>query len=286
MKNYLSKNKSNKDNFKKKSNYKFSNRLILVGFLLVFGLVIRGIFKGSFHFSNGYFSGNKKVESQVYSSRSPNLRKELISTENTRNFGNQLLKSPMGNSSIDKKSMEYLNVLMTDSTVHQFFNYTLEFFKNKDGAYPAARFVSLMLVFDNSPEKIHLMGWTKSEIDKNSESIMSTLEEKKNEIFVNPYFHNRMLNLANLVNVSPERKIKFFADTIAMPLTIDSKGKLTDESEVMEVALILSKQNASDPSMLAPIIARSLASNSEPAQKLALQNRVLNYYPQLDYLFR
>ena len=46
---------------------------------------------------------------------------------------------------------------------------------------------SLYFSNDNSPEKIYLMGWIKSEIDKNSKRLISTLEEKKNEIFLSSY---------------------------------------------------------------------------------------------------
>ena len=238
-----------------------------------------------------YFNKKSKKTLPVVLVHAPTEPTRLASiilkpTLRSQQVAKKLLKTSLGPSAIEKSSLEYLNKIMLDNNVDTFFRYSLDFFKYKKEAYPVARLVALTLVFNESPEHMYLMNRTLNEIKGYSKEIAGTLQQKKNEIFANPYFHNRMLNLVNKLEIPAEKKLEFYSDTLARPLLFSENGNLSERSQILEVALILSKQTVKSSSEVAPIIARSIASNSDPAQKQALQTRVLNYYPELNYLFR
>lgn len=198
----------------------------------------------------------------------------------------RLLSLPLSSSSDDKSVSEYMNKLMKDPKIAVFFNYTLDFFKQKPEAFSAARFVAFTMPFDDGPDKFNLMTWTRKDLVKFSNDLMNDIEDSKDQVTVNPYFHNRILNLVHALDVPLERKLNFYANTIAQPIDVNAIGVLSDTSQVIEVALFLAKQSSNDPGKIAPSIARALALNQEPDQRMALQIRVLNYYPNLNYLFK
>jgi hypothetical protein len=248
-------------------------------------LVIASLFVWKFAFK-------PKQEGRVSSKVSPLLTEParlpavvLKPTPQAKVAAQRLLKKSLGRGELETKSLAYLNELMKDPNIATFFNYSLDFFKYRAEAYPVARMLALTLVFNDTPEHRFLMSWTKKEIAKYSNEIVTTLNSKKDQIFISPYFHNRMLNLVNMVNVPALKKIEFFANTLAQPLYFNEEGELSEHSQVIEVALILAKQNTKNASEAAPMVARAIASNSEPQQIQALKTRVLNYYPELSYLF-
>lgn len=233
-----------------------------------------------------YKSGEVKreVQKRINSPQSP--FKALKYSQETKLYAKKILQAPQTKSKNEKEELQYLNEMMKDPIIEHFFNYTLEFFDKRPEAYPAARFVSLALRFDSStPEHISLMTRTIAEVKANSKPIYDTILKKQNEIYANPYFHNKMLNLVNQVQVTPEQKIKIYAGTIEKPIEFQSNGWLTESSDVLEVALILSRQSSEDPTIMVPIIQRSLANNPSEKQKIAIRSRVLNQYPNLSYLF-
>jgi hypothetical protein len=266
-----------------KENKSNSKRIILVSATAVFFLLSA---------TSYLFFKNKKTSQSSSDFVAKNFQappppeRVLEASPITVNLAKKLLDTPIGNKSEDADAMQYMNKLMVDKNISTFFNYTLEFFGRTKESYPAARFVALTLVLDASPEQYYLMSWTKTEMKKYSKELMQTLISKKDEIAINPYFHNRMLNLAHTLDVPLEQKMEIFSDTLARPLYVSTDGNLAQQSQIVEVALILMKQATHNPSEAAPSIARSIASNPEPEQKKALHARVMNYYPQLDYLFK
>jgi hypothetical protein len=229
---------------------------------------------------------NNLQKKSIATENEPSAFDELKYSEASQKFAAQLLKKPIGKKKSDAADLKYLNTLMKDPLIQHFFNYTVDFFDRGPAAYSAARFVTLTMRMDSStPEHIQAMIWTQAEIKKNSKEIYQKLVEKKDKIDDNLYFYNRALNLVHQINVTPEEKARVFSQTIIRPLEIDDSGKLSDQSDVTEVALILMRQSISDPAAVAPIIYRALGANKTAEQKNALKLRVLNHYPALSYMF-
>lgn len=185
-----------------------------------------------------------------------------------------------------RSAMKFLNTWMNDPVFKTFFYYTHDFFGNKPEAFPAARFVSLTLLFDESPENFYLMKWTQRDLKQYSNEILSTLEAKRGEIDANPYFHNRMLNLVNQLDVAPERRLAFWGDTIQRPIVLLKSGELDDSSHSFEIALLLAQQDDPSGNSIAPYVQKLLDSNPGPAELAAIRERVETFYPRLTWLFR
>jgi hypothetical protein len=174
---------------------------------------------------------------------------------------------------------------MQDSVFRTFFYYTHEFFDNKPEAFPAARFVSLTLLFDESTENFYLMQWTQEDLKRYSNEIMSTLETKRREIDANPYFHNRMLNLVNQLEIPPERRLAFWGDTIQQPIVLLKNGELDDSSHNFETALLLAQQDDESGNSIAPYLQKLLDATPGSAEFSAIKERVETFFPQLGWMF-
>ncbi len=185
-----------------------------------------------------------------------------------------------------KEAMKFFRSYMDDPAFSTFFAHALDFFGEQKAAYPAARFVALSLLFDESPENFYMQKWTRKELQDNSEAIMSTLESKEKLIDDNPFFHSRMLNLVHQLEITPERKLSFYSATLERPLELNSKGELEDNSLAFETALYLAQQASAPPDDMASIIKRVLSKNTREDQTTAVRERVLTYYPALAYLFK
>lgn len=186
-----------------------------------------------------------------------------------------------------EEAMRFFRNWLYDPAFSEFFAYTLDFFKGQKGAYAAARFVGLTMLFDESAENFYLMKWTKKELLDNSDSLMTFLESKKGEINVNPYFHSRMLNLAHQLDVAPERKVGFYIESMREPILLRENGDLQDSSLALEIALSLARQAENSQQQLA-ISLPEIIENSKDDPKVfnAMATRVLTYFPELSYLFQ
>jgi len=197
------------------------------------------------------------------------------------------LRTVVPNSSAEaKRAMAFLNHWMEDEVFRAFFDYTLGFFGNTPGAYAAARFVSLTLIFDESSENFYLMGWTQKELKQNSENLMRVIELKKDSINENPYFHSRMLNLVNQLELPAPRKIAFYGETINAPLKLEANGEVSEGSLAIETALFLAAAAAKSETDVAPVISRAIASGKYSTKEMAaFKERVVGVFPGLGYLF-
>lgn len=265
-------------NMKKQTNINARNKVILSTLFFLTILVAIYIFKAKENFH--LVSENKHGPSlKLHSVDDLKVSSHYIQLSKT------LTRKAPEKTKISNEAMTFLRDLQKDKSFSLFFNYTLKFFDGSKAAYPAARFVGLSMLFDSSAENFYLRSWTQKEIVENSEEIMKVLENKVDEIDINPYFHSRMLNLAFQLNVSKERKLSFFSKTLDRPLQVLENGELSDYSLNFETALILSKQsNAEDTEIGIPII-QAISANKTDLQKKALKDRVLTYYPDLSYMF-
>jgi len=192
---------------------------------------------------------------------------------------------PPENTEESRSAMKFLNAWMQDSVFRTFFYYTHEFFDNKPEAFPAARFVSLTLLFDESTENFYLMQWTQEDLKRYSNEIMSTLETKRREIDANPYFHNRMLNLVNQLEIPPERRLAFWGDTIQQPIVLLKNGELDDSSHNFETALLLAQQDDESGNSIAPYLQKLLDATPGSAEFSAIKERVETFFPHLGWMF-
>lgn len=235
-----------------------------------------------------YFFYKKQKQNEIVHEPKEKLSpfKSLKYAPKTQRTAKYFLQQPKGKTKADLADQEYFKKLLNDPLIDHFFHYTLSFFDNKPEGYAAARFVALSMKFDSqTPEHIRMMEWTRSEIQKNSKHLYATILNKRSEIFKNTYFHNRILNLVHQLEVNPSQKLEIYSDTIVRPLEVDADQKLSSQSNVIEVALILARQSIHDPGVIAPVVSKAIEVNSDAYQKEALKARVLNQYPMLNYLF-
>jgi hypothetical protein len=167
-----------------------------------------------------------------------------------------------------------------------FFDHTIDFLGGGPGSIQAAKFVALTISFDQSSALTELMADNLSQVKENSDAIMSSLEAGGQDLGINAYFHNRILNLVHQLDVDDGRKAAFYGRTLATELHLDSQGSLDDSSLAFEVALILAKQDEISSPQIESYIADAIESNSASRDAIdALKARVLTYYPDLEFLF-
>lgn len=251
--------------------------------------VVIGIFSISILAISYFFFTNTKINSaKLEAEKSKIQRREIQKLRfmpQTPQIAKRFIDAADAQGKVSKNSADLLKSLMWDNTFNTFFNYTLDFFGRKEDGFAAARFVALTLVFMDTPESRELMNWTKKDIEKNSQTLFKKLQDKKSEIDVNPYFHNRMLNLVHSLAVPREEKIQFLSESVSTPIQFVENGQLSDGSRSLEIALVLLKANTSTSEEAAPAVIHSLAKNNSPQQREALRERVLAFYPELARLF-
>jgi hypothetical protein len=200
--------------------------------------------------------------------------------------GDAALSQPPENTERAQKAMAaFKNFLAHDSGARSRFYQTLEFFAQNPGRYAAARFMAMSGLYVTNPHVAYVMKWTQDDLKKNSEALMATLDEKRDQIHGDAFIHESFLNLAHQLDVAPERKLAFFGDTLRRSVAVQDNGSLNDNSVGFETALILSKQLTGDGSSIAAPIA-SLVMSSDERTKSAIKERVTTYFPDLAYLFR
>lgn len=182
-------------------------------------------------------------------------------------------------------ALKFFNGWMTDAVFRTFFYYTHEFFDHKPEAFPAARFVSLALLFDESADNFYLMKWTQAELQKYSSEIMDTLERKVDLLDANPYFHNRMLNLVNQLDIPSSRRVAFWGDTIQRPIVLLKDGEPDDSSHNFEIALLLVRQEDETGNAIAPYVKKLLDTKPGPAELAVIRERVEGLFPHLGWMF-
>ena len=195
------------------------------------------------------------------------------------------LRIPPEETSEARSAMKFFNGWMNDAVFRTFFYYTYEFFDYKPEAFPAARFVSLTLLFDESADNFYLMKWTQADLKRYSDQIMTTLESKCSSIDANPYFHNRMLNLVNQLDIPRDRRIAFLGDTIQRPIVLLKNGELDDSSHNFETALVLAQQEDETGNTIVPYIQRLIESTPGTAELAEIKVRVETFFPQLRWMF-
>jgi hypothetical protein len=184
-----------------------------------------------------------------------------------------------------RSAMKFFNQWMSDAVFRTFFYYTYEFFDYKPEAFSAARFVSLTLLFDESSDNFYLMKWTQADLKRYSDQIMTTLESKRGSIDANPYFHSRMLNLVNQLDIPRERRIAFLGDTIQRPIVLLKNGELDDSSHNFETALILAQQEDETGNTIVPYIQKLIESTRGAAELSEIKVRVETFFPRLGWMF-
>lgn len=245
--------------------------------ILAFFLIQRNI-SGQDQLSSTSQASGKNSKRQVAS--------PLFISESTNVRAKKYLENPKPKDKIEKTTLKYLNAYMDDPAFSLFFRLTLEFFGETPGSIPAAKFVAMSLLFDSSADNFTVMSSAKKQMQKDSAALMKVLNAKKDKIPDNPFFKSRMLNLVNNLEVTPKEKNSFFAHTLRKPVETSANGSLTDRSLDFEVALILAKQNSErmNPVVAAAIKSAYLKSTTE-AQKTAIKDRVLTYYPEATLIF-
>jgi len=173
----------------------------------------------------------------------------------------------------------FKQLIQNNRASRDLFSKYMDYFGGGDKAFPAAQFMALSPIWENSPDFNRLMTENLKTISLQSEYYIKKIESNPNGYNQDPFTHQSMLNLVHQLSVSPEKKISIYARSMSQPLEFDHKGNLKENSLAFETALILMKQEKLNEEVVIKALRPIVVGLKNPQEKAAVKSRISTYFP-------
>ncbi|XGC81598.1 hypothetical protein ACES2L_03775 [Bdellovibrio bacteriovorus] len=174
----------------------------------------------------------------------------------------------------------YFNNLKYDVAFADSFRKAQTVFKDSPNSEDIALWIALGAVMDSSHEYGELLSYSIGKINENAARNLSSFETASKELAPSDSFiRGQLINLVNQMNITSEDKIRYFGHEISRQASLDSDGKLSEDSLNVTTALIMLKNNDAKSEDVIEYMRESLRTNQNPIIRQKLMVRFKTYFP-------
>lgn len=174
----------------------------------------------------------------------------------------------------------YFNNLKYDVSFADSFRQAQSVFKDSPNSDDIALWIALGAVMDSSQEYGELLSYSLGKINENAARNLSAFETVSKDLSPSDSFiRGQLINLVNQMNINSEDKIRYFGHEISRQASLDSEGKLSEDSLNVTTALIMLKNNDAKSDDVIEYMRESLRTNQNPIVRQKLMVRFKTYFP-------
>lgn len=228
-----------------------------------------------------FLKNTPDVENNNLAENSFESDKKMTSTLNKNAQRHPSSINPKNTNSPDVKSSgaDYFLELKANPEVNDLYEKTLTLFESSKQKEELARWISVGVEMDSSPEYGEVLTNSLAEINKDALANLELIEKvagglKPEDSFVRA----QLLNLVYQMQLTPPDKIRFFGTEVTRSVALDKNGAFSPDSLNITTAMILLKNIDAPKSQIEEFKAESLAMNTDPVIQEKLKARFETYF--------